>query len=148
MTASLLYWLGLSLAIRTAPPCPVGSCTCDMPRTAAEALQRHEAVFTAVAVAVRDTSEDTSVSESEHVLRIFQVADLYVTHVWKGQPPQSLSMRGGESCLIQFEAGREYLIYANTREGSLGTSWCDRSRLVEEADADLKVLGSPRMPGE
>ncbi len=69
---------------------------------------------------------------------------------WKGVSEKSVVVYGhGDevSCGIDFEKGEQYLVYAyrsNDGPGDhLETSYCDATKLMSEAEADLRVLGSP-----
>ncbi|MFP2934877.1 hypothetical protein ACLESO_59205, partial [Pyxidicoccus sp. 3LG] len=53
---------------------------------------------------------------------------------------------GGGGCSYSFEAGEEYLIYANLHEGRLATSMCTRTRKVSKGDAELDWLRTGRLP--
>lgn len=141
MSLNLLPALWLLLwPLANPAPWPVPSCTCEMPATATEARQHADAVFTAVV----DRVSDTLVTEGTLVGQRMQLAHLWVTRVWKGRPPRVLRMVGtqsGADCMMRFEAGREYLLYALRVGDALVTSWCLRSRPAKDAEDDIAELG-------
>lgn len=56
----------------------------------------------------------------------------------------TLTTRNQESaCAYPFEVGRRYLEYARDHDddGQLSTNYCARTRAVEEAGFDVRVLG-------
>ena len=44
------------------------------------------------------------------------------------------------SCEYEFELGKEYLVYAFDVGGSLSTSYCSRTRLLDRAELDLRLI--------
>ena len=49
-------------------------------------------------------------------------------------------------CDFPFEVGKQYLVYAFRDEGKLKTNLCTRTKLLEKAGEDLKILGKGRRP--
>ena len=78
--------------------------------------------------------------------RIGYWATLKVKQSWKSDRVEELRMYytvGG--CSAWFEEGRTYMVYAKPdAEGRLSTSVCMRTRLIEGAAEDLKLLGKPQ----
>ncbi len=75
---------------------------------------------------------------------------------WKGRPNGDDVLNHGESlglvinpssqatCNYQFKSGENYLIYADENEnGTYRVNQCGRTRLLSEAEEDLKKLGEP-----
>lgn len=74
-----------------------------------------------------------------------------VKEAWKGISGGSAAVYGqgpGASCGINFDEGRSYLVYAyrSNGESSLQTDSCTATKPLENADADLRVLGTPEDP--
>ena len=74
------------------------------------------------------------------------MGDFRVEEAWKGVSKESVSVYGyglEPSCAIELEEGRSYLVYARRTggEGSLETNYCDATRLLVRAEADLRMLG-------
>jgi hypothetical protein len=74
-----------------------------------------------------------------------------VKEAWKGISGGSAAVYGqgpGVSCGINFDEGRSYLVYAyrSNGESSLHTDLCTATKPLENADGDLRVLGSPEDP--
>jgi hypothetical protein len=77
-----------------------------------------------------------------------------VKESWKGVSERSVVIYGqGESywtsvinsCDIEFERGRSYLVYAYSKgeNGPLGTDICTATKPLAGAEADLRTLGPP-----
>ncbi len=85
-----------------------------------------------------------------------------VSRYWKGEldGPRAVLRNWRTSADYEFEAGREYLVYArrwNTNDpgaggGALNASGCGRTSLLADARADLRALGPgmrpPSEPGD
>lgn len=82
--------------------------------------------------------------------RIGYWATLKVKQSWKSDRVEEIRMYftvGG--CSAWFEVGRTYMVYAQPdAEGRLSTSVCMRTRLIELAAEDLKLLGKPQFVAE
>jgi hypothetical protein len=81
---------------------------------------------------------------------------LRVSEMWKGKQRETVEVstpRGGIACGYPFKEGQEYLVYAYWRpQGSpprpgLKVDTCTQTKLLSEADANLRVLGNGQRPG-
>lgn len=74
------------------------------------------------------------------------IATLRVSEVWKGPKQRTVRLTtvtpflAGGSCTHHFEEGREYLVYANTRQDGLKVEDCSETKLLSNAGADLALL--------
>jgi hypothetical protein len=73
--------------------------------------------------------------------------------VWKGGTEEPIEVYGyGDevTCGIEFERGESYLVYAYRSNGNednlLETDFCGPTKPLENADGDLRVLGSQDVP--
>lgn len=85
------------------------------------------------------------------------VLKFQVERWWKGKPVgevilvtnQTRDPDGTEhilGCEYPFKVGERYLVYAYGSENELGTSTCSRTRKLNKAKEDLKVLGKGKEP--
>ncbi|MBI3405073.1 MAG: hypothetical protein HY046_06405 [Acidobacteria bacterium] len=103
--------------------------------TAYEELTNAEVVFTGRVIETRKVTKLVYTYGDRDELEIrFQVIK-----VWKKGFEEFVSVRETvDSCLFPFEAGKEYLVYAVADGKVLRTWYCSRTRLVSEANKDLK----------
>jgi hypothetical protein len=71
-----------------------------------------------------------------------------VASAWKGVAKEVIvvhTAKDGATCGYHFEKGKAYLIYASGKEREketiLSASLCSRTRLLADADEDVKELG-------
>ncbi|TCP55484.1 tissue inhibitor of metalloproteinase [Tumebacillus sp. BK434] len=117
-----------------AAPTPGYACSCVAPTSPQAALAEAKAVFAGKVQQVEAQSPYYKVTFA-------------VNTAWKGidnAESAVLTAIGGEaSCGIKFQPGQEYLIYSNTTEdGRLHASLCSRTKELQQADEDLKALGT------
>jgi hypothetical protein len=63
---------------------------------------------------------------------------LKVKSAWKKNLGELVAIRETGSCLIGFEKGEEYLVYASIHNNRLLTLYCSRTRRLAKAIRDLK----------
>jgi hypothetical protein len=91
-------------------------------------------------------------SENEIVVLKFQVENW-----WKGKSTRQVlvftdrtrNSDGSETisdCDFPFQVGKRYLVYAFSEENHLKTNLCTRTKLLEKAQEDLKLLGKGHKP--
>ena len=128
-----------------AAPTPSHACSCIMPGTPSEELDKSAAVFAGKVV---------SVKEHEPFLKIMQSStdptnvEFAVSEVWKGPMGRTSSFstaRLGASCGFTFVEGKEYIVYS--RDGGT-VSLCSRTKLIAKAQEDLDALGESNPPGD
>ncbi|WP_179955481.1 MYXO-CTERM sorting domain-containing protein [Chondromyces crocatus] len=135
----------LALALTTAlltllQTTDVLACKCVPPPPVATALEQSEAVFAGKVVGIAKQSSDETVP---------LVVKLDVSRAWKGKVGSTVEVRTATSsaaCGLYFEEGKEWLIYAGSREGSLVASLCSRSKLFDTAAEDVAQLGEGTVP--
>ncbi|WP_309122613.1 hypothetical protein [Paenibacillus sp.] len=128
----------------TYAPSPAQACSCAMPGTPAEHLERADAVFSGTVV---DVKQNTMGYITKRVL--FEAET-----TWKGVDETQVVVAtggGGGDCGYDFEEGESYLVYAaeSTMYGDeerLVTTICDRTASLGAATEDLAYLGEGRPP--
>lgn len=73
-----------------------------------------------------------------------------VSEVWKGRERRRLMVMTSDSsasCGFNFVEGESYLVYASQSENRLTTSLCSGTKLLSQAQDDLKMLGDEENPG-
>ena len=75
------------------------------------------------------------------------VATLVVGEVFRGVVPTTVDVPMGGDCEVSFQAGEEYLVYGASvtygpdgRVDQVGVSGCSRTRRLDEAGDDLRVI--------
>lgn len=128
----LPLWLWTMLA--AAAPCGAPAlCSCRLPSPEAK-YGEAEAVFRGVVVEVGELAWRPAGTWRRPVT-------LRVTRHWKGSETGTLVVGDYPGCAVGFEAGKEYVVYADRGAGGrLETSFCDRSRLLVHAAEDVPVL--------
>ncbi len=138
----------LVLALLTAgvallhPAGPALACDCPEPPPPEEERQRADAVF---AGEVTDLVEEGDGPPGPWI-----DARIEVSEVWEGEIAETVQVRThahGATCGYGFESGRTELIYAvEDADGQLTTDLCARTTPVDDAEADLAVLGAGSAP--
>ncbi|MFW6136423.1 MAG: hypothetical protein ACOC7N_06340 [Chloroflexota bacterium] len=114
------------------------ACMCVPAGPPSDELERSTAVFAGKVTGVEVPSGDV-MSSADPVRVTFRIYT-----VWKGPSRDSLTVttaRSTVSCGYEFEAGKEYLVYAYGEEDDLEVSLCSRTRPLALAEADLAALG-------
>jgi hypothetical protein len=139
-------------------------CSCNAPPPPAKALARAGAVFSGTVVKAERVSNDGKRSDfdaaalkriEEEIRQQKPIPDdrfevtFAVESAWKGVDAPTVVLTSALPicciCLIAFEKGQQWLIYADRgSDGSgLSTGHCSRSTDLKQAQADLKALGKP-----
>jgi len=85
---------------------------------------------------------DTTVDAARGVLNV----RLRVDRAWKGvRTTEVIVATGLDDCGFSFDAGAQYLVYCSGNAAQLTTSLCHRTRLLTEAQSDLRYLGRKRL---
>lgn len=72
-----------------------------------------------------------------------------VSEVWKGRERRRVMVMTSDSsasCGFNFIEGESYLVYASQSENRLTTSLCSGTKLLSQAQEDLKMLENPESP--
>ena len=113
------------------------ACSCAEPLSPREAREQAAVVFSGTVESVKLPDDDPAALTLD--------VSLAVTNVWKGvaEPRVHVSTARNEAaCGFAFLTAREYLVYASRDEtGTLRTSLCSRTRLMNRAEDDLRALG-------
>lgn len=133
--------IALNLLVLT--PTAVYACSCAMSESPDKELDRSTAVFAGKVTDIQ-LRDGFVISTDDPVTVTFEVSE-----VWKGsvQKVQTIrTVRSETSCGYEFEAGKEYLVYANGSAANLEVFLCSRTRLLTTAVPDLVVLGAGTIP--
>ena len=108
--------------------------------TPSEAFEMSESVFVGKVLNTKQEREQEGIVGTIS----YRDANLFeVTQVWKGDNQSQIIVYDNEdSCGIEFEIGKSYLVYASKdKNGELYTGLCNRTTEVSNAGEDLKFLG-------
>ncbi len=140
----LLLLAGLLAHAAFRPPVAY-ACSCAIREDPQAGLHRSAAVFAGNVVAVRRAFPSfRSAAGLGSNLVTFDVA-----RVWKGPTQRRIiiaTQQNEAACGYTFDHGHVYIVYATRSAAGLETSICDRTRLLDEAQEDVAVLGAGRLP--
>ncbi len=118
--------------------CVSFACDCEVPKSALKALKQVNFVF---------QGEIIKHESSGSLIGGETVAFVNVDRVWKGlNESEILVYTDWSTCGFKFEDGKSYLFYAYERSGKPFITNCSKTKLLEQADDDLKELGQGRFP--
>jgi hypothetical protein len=139
----LIVVLEANLVLASGPGArEVYACSCAT-RTLAEEFRTSDAVFSGEVVSIEENEL------SPDAIPPLGRVTFEIRKSWKGVSEESVAVYGqGDeaSCGIDFEKGRNYLVYAyrlNEENTPLETSFCDATKPLTEAEGDLRLLGAP-----
>lgn len=124
----LVVLLQLSLA-STLTMGPVQALSCASPKPPSEEFALSESVF-------RGTVTD------KHKSATGNVATFKVHEVWKGNVSEQTELLESDMWL-EFEQGKQYLIYMGPDQGERRANLCGNTKLWEQGKADVAAFGSP-----
>jgi hypothetical protein len=139
----LMMILPLLALIFAASPKPAYACSCMMPGSPLEEMERSAAVFAGKVVKM-DAPGGQIISSADPVTVVFEVS-----RVWKGPEEAQITLttaRSSASCGYEFSGGVEYMVYAYEGESGLEAGLCTRTMLLANAGEDLEVLGEGSIP--
>ncbi|MEM7137644.1 MAG: hypothetical protein AAF500_13745 [Myxococcota bacterium] len=114
------------------------ACSC-MRQSPEEAIAAAEALFEATVTAVSDNTKTDFRGRA---------VTLAVSRVWKGvegSQVTAITASNSAACGYPFEVGESYLVYGyRSRAGDLHVSLCSHTKRIDDAKADLKLLGKPK----
>ena len=120
------------------------ACSCLPSKGVAQELEISSAVFSGKVIEIK--RHDQAADPLGQVEVIFEV---YKS--WKGADKRIVSVFTGSnsaSCGYGFKKGRTYLVYTGgTPQGRLSTSICSRTKRLNKAGEDLRVLGRGQRGG-
>ncbi|MEM7436683.1 MAG: MYXO-CTERM sorting domain-containing protein [Myxococcota bacterium] len=116
----------------------VHACSC-MRQSPEEAIAAAEALFEASVTAVSDNTKTDFRGRA---------VTLAVGRVWKGvegSEVTAITASSSAACGYPFQVGESYLVYGyRSRAGDLHVSLCSHTKRIDDAKADLKLLGKPK----
>lgn len=124
-------------------PVLVNACSCISGGPPCQSFGNTDAVFSGK---VESVSEFTVTDKNNPRFQFVRKSVKFtVTESFRGVKENSVEIitgRGGGDCGYPFEAGKEYLVYANENKetGKLGTGICARTRPIEKAEEDLQYF--------
>jgi hypothetical protein len=142
-TVLLIFTLTLVAGLWAASPERALACSCMMPGTPAQEMDRSVAVFAGRVVSI-NAPVGIVISSADPVVITFDVSQ-----VWKGPEEATIRLttaRDSASCGYEFTTGQEYIVYAYHSEEGLSTGLCTRTNRLENAADDLAALGQGVVP--
>ena len=136
-------FLMLSAPESFACSCGTISPTASLEQRVTEAREQAKAVFSAEVLEIEPLPGGRVVN-----------VKLKIDKIWKRDLPGTVTIwtrsgRGGH-CGFPFSVGGSYLVYAHGGDENdfLATDICSRTRSIERAEEDLKILGEGKSPGK
>jgi hypothetical protein len=120
----------LLMGLAAARLCAEDSCSCPQPLDhATKEMGRHQSVFAGTVAKVEGEADAARVT--------FDVARVY-----KGPRRKTLTLGSPATpgCAVGFEAGREYLVFADGAAESLATDRCAGTRTLAQAGRSVRQL--------
>ena len=136
----LLLLIGSLLVVNTTV---VNACSCIQPAPPQESLEQSTSVFAGKVIDI-DVPSGIVVSSADPVKVTFEVSK-----IWKGTNYKTLvvtTSRYEESCGYLFKQGEEYIVYTYGEGDKLNTGICSRTKLLANAQEDLRELGEDNLP--
>lgn len=115
------------LALGLAKASPAFACSCLPVESAQAGMDMSDAVF-------QGTVEDVTRGQMNNEVTFA------VSSSWKGDGAEELKVttaRDSAACGINFEVGKEYLVYADQGEDGLTAGLCSRTALATDAQEDI-----------
>ncbi len=116
------------------PPNAVFACSCVADISQKDSFNQAKAVFSGKVLSIQDKGRIS--------------AAIQVEETWKGATAGVVTVATGRDdgdCGFDFQTGEKYLVYAydasRDYQAGLGTNICQRTKLLAQADEDLKMLG-------
>ena len=141
--ALVVVLAGVAALVR---PSPAEACSCGGTLSSSAAFANADLVFVGTVTRLSGglnfstrVNPDGSISvepRTEPPVAIFEVA-----HMFRGSATPQIVVTGtGTNCDVPFKSGETWLVYARSREGTVTTNKCTRTRLRAEAPQDLAYL--------
>jgi len=114
------------------------ACSCMPPGTPLAEMEKSDAVFSGEVIDVK--TDDSTLT-----------AKISVKESWKGMDSKEVTVNtaiDSAGCGVNFETGKEYIVYASLEEGKYITSLCSRTAELAYAQDDLKELGEGTVPSK
>lgn len=123
-------------------PSAVFACSCVVDMSQNDSFNQAKAVFSGTVLSIQDKKGFPGIDFSH------REATIQVKETWKGAATGVVTVATGRDdgdCGFAFQKGEHYLVYAHDASGDyqtgLGTGLCERTKLLAQADEDLKILG-------
>lgn len=130
-------------------PAQVHACSCVMPGTPSEEIDKFDAVFAGRVVSIEHSfdPQGSSFSPGDQTTIAFKISA-----VWKGAVNRDMDVTTpstGGACGFAFEEGEEYIVYAYDSadaDGGYSVNICSRTALLADAQEDLDAFGDGDAP--
>ncbi|MGD6832528.1 hypothetical protein ACQCT5_10215 [Sutcliffiella halmapala] len=112
------------------------ACSCLPPGTPLAELEKSDAVFSGKVIEVK--TDDSTL-----------IAKISVKESWKGMDSKETTVHtaiDSAGCGVNFETGKEYIVYAYQEDGKYTTYLCSRTAELAYAHEDLNELGEGTIP--
>ncbi|WP_286185124.1 hypothetical protein [Bacillus sp. SD075] len=123
------------------------ACSCVLPGKPEEELEESTTVFSGKVMEIMDKNKNNLFQSSADPISVL----LEVEETWKGMDKSEVVVhteRSSASCGYEFSVNKDYIVYANEKDGGLHVSLCSRTALLSEADEDLQALDEGKAPKE
>jgi hypothetical protein len=114
-----------------------------MMQAPAQSFEQAVAVFEGYVVEIREPDPGQRGASAQRHVR------MQVARAWKGMESEQAEVgtaSASEACGYSFRVGQGYLVYASAADGQLRVSSCSRTRILAEADEDIRLLGMGATP--
>ncbi|MGM0836232.1 MAG: hypothetical protein ACQEV7_08750 [Bacillota bacterium] len=114
------------------------ACSCFPPGTPFAELEKSDAVFSGKVINVK--TDDSTLK-----------AKISVKESWKGMDSKEVTVHtaiDSAGCGVNFETGKEYIIYSSLEDGKYITYLCSRTAELAYAQDDLTELGEGTVPSK
>ena len=121
-------------------PRQASACSCAIPESVKDELNRKTAVFSGKVIKMKDVNRLSYIKSSGDPIKVL----FDVNESWKGIDTSQVivsAARSSASCGYEFELNKEYLVYAYGEIDNLETGICERTALLTAAGEDLEILG-------
>ena len=155
----VLILMGSLVTLTAVHPTPTYVCSCAPPLSVDEAHQQATAVFMGKVVGLNQHTKvaprkTMRVTQSFPFVTFEQQWGVFtgpsqitfeVLQVWKGPAQPRITIEGvehdGMSCGYSFEREQTYVVYAHHNGTTLENTMCGRTKLLQEAQAEVAALG-------
>ena len=145
---AVVFALMLGVVWLLGHPGQVHACSCAMPGTPSEEIDKFDAVFAGRVVSIEHSFDPSKTPvHGDHTTIGFNVSA-----VWKGAVSRDMDVTTpptGGACGFVFEEGEEYIVYAydsTYADEGYSVNICSRTALLADAQEDLDAFGDGDAP--
>jgi hypothetical protein len=118
------------------------ACTCAE-QTIEEAVKNSAAIFEGRVIEIKVGADENGVSTRTNQIRF------RIVRSWKGVQQEEIivrTMNNEAACGYGFRANQSYLVFADGNSSGLLAGLCSRTKPIEKADEEIRVLGMGEVP--